>query len=197
MNSSKSFTARCWNWILRAHRARGRGFLIGVRIAPEHVRGVAEAFTVGREVVLQDADRLITIVEPERRHLVADAPGDDGVQIVARVGVFSAAPGQAGHAPAKHDALELELFDQTLARIVEALADPPAAPLRIDADLHPIEPLALRVVPGGIAAAGDLHQGVLAERGGLIDPEAGGIADDQIIHGDDELPVRERVDLAL
>ena len=76
------------------------------------------------------------------------------------------------------------------------LADAQAAAGTVDADLHPVQPVAIRIVAGGEAAAGDRIPAVVGKGELLGNDEGGGIADDLAVIGDDELSFRKGVDLA-
>jgi hypothetical protein len=101
-----------------------------------------------------------------------------------------------GIRPAENDAAQVLGLTQIAPRIIQSLADPQPPPVRIDAHLHAVEPVPDRIVPRGIAAAGDLGPGVRRHRRLLVDAETGGVADDLIGVFDHELAVGEGGDLA-
>ncbi len=147
-------------------------------------------------VFVQDADRfeIVRVMEADRG--IAQFPVGDRREVVGGVRIGAPPLGVARHAPAEHDALQAEMFAQCAPRLVQPLADaqPPVA--GIDADLHAVEPVAVRIVARGKPVAGDFVPAVRRHRRGFVDNEGRAVADDLAVELGDELAVGKGDDLA-
>src|SRR5690606_12570254 len=118
------------------------------------------------------------------------------VEIVLRPRDPAAEAGEIGHAPAEGDSLQLELFGQLAALLVEPPSQPRAAHFGIDAHLVAVEPAARGIVAAAEAVAGDLVPAMRGERLLPRDAHRGAIADHLVVEHRDEAALGEVVDLA-
>ena len=126
-----------------------------LRIAPDHQHGVAAQFVVAGQEVGQDADRLEAVAHLEADHRIALLAFLDQFQVALRRTHRPRAPRIVRHPAAEDDALEPQMLAQLAPLVVEPLADALAAQAGIDDHVHAVEPVALGIVAGGIAAPGD------------------------------------------
>ena len=88
------------------------------------------------------------------------------------------------------------MLAQLLSFVVEPLTDAAAAKFRIDADIHAIDPVAGRIVPRRVAAAGNRRPIVRLERQQFGDQEGGAIPDDAAVISGNELALGKLMHLA-
>ena len=187
-------THRLWQPVMRGLRDQ-----LGIRcqrIFPEHMHRMAARRRVARHIVLQDADWHKALVQLKIDHWIAKLLVDYGRHIICRFGIFAFAPGIAGHPPAKDDSLQAEMLAQFPADPVETQADAQSPVIRIHADLHAIENLAIGVVARSETATGNFGPAVRPARGSLGNLERGAMTDDLAFIFGDQLPFGKIVDLA-
>src|SRR5665213_1437477 len=130
----------------RHTRWLGRRFLIDLRIAPDHVRGVAARFMIEGQVVGQHSDDLEPVAQLESDHRVALLAFLNELEIVFRRSDTVPAFCQIRHAAGEDHALATQMLAKPFAFVVQALPDAVAAEGRVDADIHAVEPVALRIL---------------------------------------------------
>ena len=116
------------------------------RVAPDHVRCVAERIVVVGVIFVEDADRLEIVGHMKADRGIAQLAVCHGREIVGGVRIGAPPLRVARHAPAEHDALQAEMFAQCAPRFVQALADAQPPVGGVDTDLHAVEPVAVRIV---------------------------------------------------
>src|SRR5690606_13160168 len=79
---------------------------------------------------------------------------------------------ESGQASAKDNSTQAELLTEFLARSVETPTDAQPAKLGIDADVHSIQPLAIRIMSRSEAAAADFGPAMRCHRGRFVDSES-------------------------
>jgi hypothetical protein len=166
------------------------------RVLPEHMHRIAAGRLVGRHIILQYPERDKALVQLEIYHGIAKLLVDHGGQIIDRIGIFALAPGIAGQAPAKDNALQPEMLAQFTSHLVEAQADPQPPVIRVDADFHAIENFAIWVMPRSKAATGYFRPAMRRAGGFLRDLEGRAMADNLAFIFRDQLAIGEIVDLA-
>src|SRR5690606_741726 len=87
------------------------------------------------------------------------------------------------------------LLAQFLALVVEPLTEVVAAAVRVNKDLHAVEPVSARVVAGSIAVTCDFDPGMRLQRNLAAGNEGRAVTDDLVVNGDDELALGKNVDL--
>ena len=167
-----------------------------IGIAPHHMGRRAHRGGIGLQIALQNPDRLEACTQMEADHRIVQLARRHRVQIVDRRRIGRLASQATGHPSAEHDPLQILRLTQVATGIIQALADAQATPVRVDADLHAVEPLSDRIVARRIAAAGDLVPGVRGHRRLLVDAKPGGVTDNLAFVFDYELAVVEGGDLA-
>jgi len=168
----------------------------GERIFPEHMHRMATRRGVARHIVLQHADRNESLVQLKIDHRIPKLLVDHGSQIVRRVGIFALAARIAGHPSAKNDPFQPEMLAQFPADLVETQADTQPTVIRVDADFHAVENLAIGIMASGKAASGNFGPAMGPACGFLGNLEGGAMADNLAFIFRDQLPLGKIVDLA-
>ena len=159
------------------------------------MRGKAARFMIERQIVRQYPDRLEAIANLEADHRIALLAFENKLEIILGRADGIPAPRQIRHAAGKYDALQPQVLAQFLSFVVEPLTDAPPAKFGIDADVHAVDPIAGRIVPRGVAAAGNRRPVVRLERQRFRNQEGGAIPDDAVFIGGDELALRKLMHL--
>jgi hypothetical protein len=176
-------------------RAAG-DFLGRQRIGPEHQHGIAAAVAITGQIIGEDALGLEALYDLEIDHGIAQLPLGHCVKIGLRIGIVPATTRITGQAAAKGDALQLEILAQFLALAIKTLADAQAAEIRIDADFHAVEDIAIGIMTGPEAVAGDFAPAVRRKGGLLRNDQGRAMTDDGALIVGDELAFGKVVDLA-
>jgi hypothetical protein len=165
-------------------------------VAPDQAHAMAERGLVGGQVAGEHARRLETVAQLERERGVARALVDHRVDVVLDALISLELARQPRQPPDEHDPAQVQRFAQPLAAVVQPAADAHPAELGVDADLHPVQPVAVGVVARGEAAAGDLAPGMRRHRQRLVDAERGAVPDHPAVVLGHELAFREMAELA-
>ena len=167
-----------------------------LRIAPHHVYAVTERLMIALEVARQYADDIETVAQLKRQNRVTLLLLLHLFDIVLDRTEFLHTFGQGWQTPSKHDALQPEFLTQGLALIVQTLAYSITAVIRVDTDLHAVQPITLGIMVRAIALPRDLYPGMRSERNLFGYQEGRAVTHDHVIDRGDELASRVIVDLA-
>ena len=178
------------------HAHFGRFVGIDIGVAPDEMCGVAVGLLVFGQIIFQHAQRFELVLELEADDLIADLARRNLVQIILRALDLALGAQIARHPAGNDDAMQIELFGQFLAFVIEALADAQAAQLGVHRHLIAIEPFARRAVARAKAVGGDFLPIMPGKGHALADPHRRAIAHDLVIVERDEAAIGEIVDLA-
>ena len=169
--------------------------LVELRIAPEQMHRVAHRLLVARQVIAQHAEDLVVLPQLESEHRIAEAPVDHALHVLLGAGHLARAAVVVRDASRDNDAAQAQVAAEPPPGRVEAVTNPVAAQLRIDADLVAIQVVAIGVVRRAKAATRYFSPRVRLQCLLAAQADRRAVADDLVAEQRNEMPCRKRIDL--